>query len=70
MTYSEMIDYYMRQEVQEELHILAFAFTHDMEAAKDLVQDISLTLYNNQSKIEEIKHPLAYLKVCLKNRAV
>ncbi len=51
----------------EKLYKQAWMYTHDSEMAEDLLQDLTVKVYDNMDKLDNIQYPLSWLRRCLYN---
>lgn len=51
----------------EKLYKQAWMYTHDSEMAEDLLQDLTVKVYDNLANLASIQYPLSWLRRCLYN---
>lgn len=52
------------------LHLHAYKKLGDLEAAKDLVQELFIYLWNKRNSLADIQNPSGYLHIMLRNRVL
>lgn len=50
------------------LHLHAYKKLGDLEAAKDLIQELFIHLWNKRNTLADVKNPSGYLHIMLRNR--
>ena len=51
----------------EKLYKQAWMYTHDPEKAEDLLQDLTVKVYDKADDLDKIQYPLSWLRRCLYN---
>jgi RNA polymerase sigma-70 factor (ECF subfamily) len=69
MLIDELIAFFMRPEIQEDLAFTALTITQDRDVARELLHDVYCLLYLKADKIDNVESPLAFLRKCVRNVA-